>query len=238
MQARKVALVTGANKGIGFEIVRQLARQGLTVLLGARDGEKGNAAAHRLRDEGLDVQFLHLDQTQAPSIAVAVEQVSRRSDKLDILVNNAGILLDQGVVPSALDADALRKTLETNVVGVAAVTRAFLALLRKSEAARIVNVSSSGGSLGQIAASVGIFAPAYQISKAALNGFTVLLANELKGTPIKVNSACPGWVRTDMGGPGAPLTPDQGADTPVWLATLPADGPSGGFFNSRQPVPW
>lgn len=238
MQERTVALVTGANKGIGFEIARQLARQGNTVLLGARDEMKGNAAAHRLRDEGLDVQFIKLDQTNHATIAAAVEQVGRRYGKLDILVNNAGVLIDKGVAPSALDADALRQTLETNVVGVAAVTRALLPLLRKAGAARIVNVSSSAGSLGQIAEGGMIFAPAYQISKAALNCFTVLLANELKDTPIKVNSACPGWVRTDMGGAEAPGTPEQGADTPVWLATLPAHGPTGGFFNSRKPVPW
>src|SRR5262249_19325413 len=150
--------------------------------------------------EGLDVQFLKLDQTQPPTITAAVDHVSRQHGKLDVLVNNAGILIDRGVAPSALDPQALRETLETNVIGVAAVTRAFLPLLHKAEAARIVNVSSTGGSLGQIAGGGMMFAPAYQISKAALNGFTVLLASELKGTPIKVNSACPGWVQTDMGG--------------------------------------
>jgi NAD(P)-dependent dehydrogenase (short-subunit alcohol dehydrogenase family) len=192
METRKVALVTGAAKGIGFEIARQLAIQGITVLLGARDAAKGKAAAQHLRDEQLDVQFLALDQTHAGSINAAAQEVGTKFGRLDILVNNAAILVDQGVAASALSDDALRQTLETNVVGVAAVTRVFLPLLRKSAAARIVNVSSSGGSLGQLAEGGGNFAPAYQISKAALNGFTVLLANELKGTPIKVNSACPG----------------------------------------------
>jgi len=238
MQPGKVALVTGANKGIGFEIARRLARQNITVLLGARDENRGKEAAGRLRDEGLDVHFLPLDQTRPESIAAAARQVEQQFGRLDVLVNNAAILLDQGVAPSNLDAEALRQTLETNVVGVVNVTRALLPLIRKGPAGRIVNLSSSGGSLGLIGDRVGVFAPAYQISKAAVNGFTVLLASELRNTPIKVNSACPGWVRTDMGGPGAPLTVEQGADTPVWLATLPDDGPTGGFFNSRQPVSW
>jgi NAD(P)-dependent dehydrogenase (short-subunit alcohol dehydrogenase family) len=135
--------------------------------------------------------------------------------------------------------EKLRQILETNVIGAVKITRAMLPMIRKSPAGRIVNVSSGGGSLGGLLKGEnGLFAPAYQISKTALNAFTVLLAIELRDTPIKVNSACPGWVRTDMGGPNATYSPEQGADTPVWLASLPADGPTGGFFNSRKPIPW
>lgn len=238
MATQRIALVTGGNKGIGFEIVRQLARQGPRVYLGARDEARGREAAQQLRDEQLDVQFILLDQTRPETIATAVREIEQRQDRLDILVNNAGILLDPNTPASQLDDDVLGRTLDTNVRGVVRVTRAFLPLLRRSPAARIVNVSSSGGSLTQMSEGTHNFAPAYQLSKTALNVFTVLLAQELKSTPIKVNSACPGWVKTDMGGANAPGTPAEGADTPVWLATLPADGPSGGFFNSRQPVPW
>lgn len=238
MASQRIALVTGGNKGIGFEIVRQLARQGILVLLGARDEGRGKEAARQLRDEQLDVQFVLLDQTKPETIAAAAAQIEQRYGQLDILVNNAGILLDQGTPTSQLNDEALERTLETNVRGVIRVTLALLPLLQRSPAGRIVNISSSGGSLTQQSEGAWNFAPAYQMSKTTLNAFTVMLAQELKTTPIKVNSACPGWVKTDMGGPNAPGTTVEGADTPVWLATLPADGPTGGFFSSRRPVPW
>jgi len=238
MSSNTVALITGANKGIGFEIARQLARRGITVLAGARDKIRGEEAVERLRKEGATVHLILIEQTAEDTINAAVEEVDRRFGRLDVLINNAAILIDQGGRAATLDDDVLTRTLATNVNGVVNVTRAFLPLIRKSEAGRIVNMSSSGGSLAQISEGVQNFAPAYQISKAALNAFTVLLAKELADTRIKVNSACPGWVKTDMGGPGAPGTVEEGADTPVWLATLPAAGPTGGFFNSRKPVAW
>lgn len=238
MAEQRVALVTGGNKGIGLAIVKLLAKQGFTVLLGSRDEGRGTAAVKPLRDEGLDVHLLALDQTRPDSIASAARRIAEEFGRLDVLVNNAGVLVDQGDLATGLDADKLRQTLESNVIGVVAVTRALLPLLRKSPAGRIVNMSSTGGSMEAIIAGDNVFAPAYQLSKAALNAFTALLAAELRGTTTKVNSACPGWVKTDMGGPSAPLSPEQGADTPVWLATLPSDGPTGGFFNSREPVAW
>lgn len=240
MNSNLIALVTGGNKGIGIEICRQLAKQSFTVLLGTRDMLKGQAAATVLRDQRqLDVHPIQLDQTQPETIDKVFHHIADEYGRLDVLVNNGAILIDQDDHPSELSLSKLRQTLETNVIGVVAVTRAMLPLLRKSAAGRVVNVSSGGGSLGGLLNEQGgLFAPAYQLSKTALNAFTVLLAIELKNTPIKVNSACPGWVRTDMGGPNATNSPEEGADTPVWLATLPANGPTGGFFNSRKPIPW
>jgi NAD(P)-dependent dehydrogenase (short-subunit alcohol dehydrogenase family) len=242
MHAKKVALVTGANKGIGFEIVRQLARQGLTVILGARDKERGEKAAGQLRDEGLDVQFVRLDVSDPASIAALPGFFTERFGRLDVLVNNAGILIDQGIPPSQLDEAKLRQTFDTNFFGAFAVTKALLPLIKASDAGRIVNLSSTLGSLtvssDPTSGFDGFLMLAYQSSKTALNMLTVAFAKELRGTNVKINSACPGWVRTDMGSSAAPLSVEEGADTPVWLATLAADGPTGGFFNSRKPVPW
>jgi NAD(P)-dependent dehydrogenase (short-subunit alcohol dehydrogenase family) len=238
----KVALITGANKGIGFEIARKLGKQGITVLVGARDPDKGGAAAGKLRDEGIDAQPVRLEVTDAKSIEEARKLVEQRFGKLDILVNNAGVLPDAEQTASTIPLAMLRHVFETNVFGVVAVTQAFLPLLRKSPAGRVVNVSSSLGSLTFNAdprnPMYSTKYPAYNTSKAALNMITLQFAYELRDTPIKVNSACPGWVKTDMGGANAPGTAEQGADTPTWLATLPAEGPTGGFFNSRKPVPW
>ncbi len=241
-QTKKVALVTGANKGIGLEISRQLARQGMTVVIGARDEARGAEATTRLRDEGLDAHHVKLDVTDASTIEPLPRFFEERFGRLDILVNNAGILLDEGTPLSALDIEVLRQTFETNFFGAFAVTKALLPLIRRSEAGRIVNVSSQLGSLADIGHPdsdyAGFVGFAYPASKVALNALTVLLAKELRGANVKVNSADPGWVRTDMGTAAAPLTPEEGADTPVWLATLPEDGPSGGFFSSRQPMAW
>jgi NAD(P)-dependent dehydrogenase (short-subunit alcohol dehydrogenase family) len=242
MHGKRVALVTGANKGIGFEISRALARQGHTVVIGARDEGRGAKAAGQLREEGLDVHHVRLDVTDAASVAALPPFFEQRFGRLDVLVNNAGVYLDTATPPSGLPLAALRDTFETNVFGVLAVTQALLPLLRRSDAGRIVNLSSTLGSLTVMSdpkgPMAGVNSLAYQASKSALNMLTVTLAKELRGTPIKVNAACPGWVKTDMGGPNAPGTAEQGADTPTWLATLPADGPTGGFFNSRKPVPW
>lgn len=242
MNATKIALVTGANKGIGHEISRQLARLGMCVLVGSRDPKRGDQAAARLRAEGLDTHAITLDVTHAPSIVRAREFVGREYGRLDVLVNNAGVTHDTSLKPSEVPLDTIREVFDTNFFGVIAVTDGLLPMLRKSDAGRIVNVSSSLASLSlhsDPASPLGAFKVlGYDASKTALNAYTVHLAWELRQTAIKVNSACPGWVKTDMGGENAPLSVVEGADTPVWLATLGPDGPTGGFFNSRQPVPW
>jgi NAD(P)-dependent dehydrogenase (short-subunit alcohol dehydrogenase family) len=237
----KVALVTGANKGIGLEIARQLAQQGCTVLVGARDEPRGEEAARTLKSEGLDARFIHLDVTDQNTIDTAAARIESEFKKLDILVNNAAIGLDR-TPPSQLDMEILRRTYDTNVFGVFAVTKAMLPLLRKSEAGRIVNMSSGLGSLAQTSDPNGPFAAvnllAYNSSKSAVNALTVQFATELRGTPIKVNAADPGYVATDLNEHRGYRTVQQGAQTPVRLATLPADGPTGGYFNDDGVVPW
>jgi NAD(P)-dependent dehydrogenase (short-subunit alcohol dehydrogenase family) len=242
MTARNVSLITGANKGIGLEIARQLGRQGHTVLIGARDETRGVEAVRKLRDEGLDAHFFHIDVSAPDLVAAAPAEIERRFGRLDVLINNAGVFLDNNVPPSRLEENALRATFDTNFFGIFALVQALLPLLKKSPAGRIVNLSSTLGSLTEASRPdspyAGVNSLAYQASKTALNMLTVSFARELSGTNIKVNSVCPGWVQTDMGGSQAPLSVDQGADTPVWLATLPADGPSGGFFFQRKPQAW
>ena len=241
MAEKKIALITGANKGIGKEIARQLGAQGMTVLIGARDSGRGEEAAAELTAGGADTHAVRLDVTDAASIEAAARQIEGEYGRLDVLVNNAGIALDGGPA-SALDMDTLRRTYETNVFGVFAVTKAFLPLLKKSEAGRIVNHSSGLGSLtensdpnGQYA---GIKPLAYNSSKAALNMMTVIFAAELKDTPIKVNAADPGYTATDLNQNSGPRTVEQGATAAVRLATLPADGPTGGYFDEDGIVPW
>ncbi|NMF63907.1 short-chain dehydrogenase [Brasilonema octagenarum UFV-E1] len=239
---KKIALVTGANKGLGFEISRQLAKQGITVLIGARDETKGKEAAEKLQAEGFDVQSIKLDVTDTSTIETVAKTVEEKFAKLDILVNNAGILGGREQLPSSVSVASVKEIFETNFFGVISVTQAFLPLLHKSPAGRIVNVSSGLGSLTQHSdpnhALYDTKLLGYNSSKTALNAFTVTLAYELKDTPIKVNSADPDSCKTDMGTDEATYTAEQGADTPVWLATLPEDGPTGGFFNSRKPIPW
>ncbi|CAN1562551.1 FabG Dehydrogenases with different specificities (related to short-chain alcohol dehydrogenases) [Fimbriimonadaceae bacterium] len=236
MNPSTVALVTGANKGIGFEIVRQLGEQNIEVLLGARDPERGNAAALTLRNEGLNVDFFHLDLEDPATINSAAERIQSAYGRLDILVNNAGILNDRGLMPSELTEAALRQNFEINFFGPWLLTSALLPLLKQAEHPRIVNQSSILGSLTSIGKMDGWITPGYTAAKTALNAMTVLFAKELKHG--KVNSAHPGYVETDMTGPDAPLTPAQGAATAVWLATLEADGPTGGFFNEKKPLAW
>jgi NAD(P)-dependent dehydrogenase (short-subunit alcohol dehydrogenase family) len=239
---KRVALVTGANKGIGFETARKLAQQQFTVLMGARDQDRGAAAARRLQSEGLDAHFTPIDVTRAVSIESAIGKIRDDFRRLDVLVNNAGIMIDNESDILELDPTILHNTLVTNAFGPLLLAQACVPLMKANVYGRIVNIASILGSLTDIASPDSSYAalavPAYRLSKTALNGITVMLAKELRGTNILVNSACPGWVRTDMGGQQAPLTPEQGADTPVWLATLPDGGPTGGFFRGRQPIPW
>ncbi len=241
MTDRKVALITGANKGIGREIARQLGQQNITVLIGARDAERGEEAARQLRDEGIEARFVRLDVTDQSTIDEAARYIEREFGRLDILVNNAAIALDNAP-PSQLDMEILRRTFDTNVFGVFAVTKALLPLLRRSPAGRIVNMSSGLGSLTQMSDPNGPFAQvnllAYNTSKTAINGLTVQFANELRGTPIKVNAADPGYVATDLNQHRGYRTVAQGATAPVRLATLPEDGPTGGYFNEDGVVPW
>lgn len=239
---KKVALVTGANKGIGFEIARQLAQKKITVLLGARDRKRGIAACGRLESAGLEAHFIPIDVVKATSIEAAIGKIKDDFKRLDILVNNAGIQIDTHSGILELDPVIFQHTLETNAFGPLLLAQAVVPIMKANGYGRIVNMASTLGSLTEIASPDSlhdaILSPAYRMSKTLLNGITVLLAKELRGSNILVNSVCPGWVRTELGGDDAPLTPEEAADTPVWLATLPDDGPTGGFFRERQPIPW
>ena len=235
--AERIALVTGGNRGIGFETCRQLGRKGLRVVLTSRKPETGERAADALRQEGLEVRYLQLDVTDADSIEACATSVDKDFGRLDVLVNNAGIMLDsskRGASVFQADPGLIRETFETNTLGPLMVAKAMVPLMRRNGYGRIVNVSSG---MGQLCEMDGGY-PGYRISKTALNAVNVILARELEGTNIKSNSLCPGWVRTDMGGDKAPRSPEQGADTVVWLATLPDDGPSGGFFRDRKQIGW
>ena len=239
---RKMALVTGANRGIGLEIARQLAAMEIFVLMGARDEANGRKAAERLTADNLEAAFIRLDMADPESIRQAVAQIENRHGRLDILVNNAGIAHDKGRSVLDVPLEVLEEAFRTNALGPLLLTRAVVPLMRRNRYGRIVNVSSSMGSLAMMAGAssedAAMRVPSYRLSKTALNAVTTLLAMELRDDPILVNSACPGWVRTDMGGEQAPLSPAQGADTPVWLATLPDNGPSGGFFRERKAIEW
>ncbi len=237
---KRVAVVTGGNRGIGFETCRQLAKRGLRVVLASRDEAKGLEAAQRLRGEAGDLRHAPLDVTDERSVGRFADFVRRTYGRVDVLINNAGLFLDRdgggatstGAIAGTIEA--LRRSMETNVYGALRVTHALLPLMRRHDYGRIVSVSSGMGQLSEMNGG----SPAYRVSKTALNALTRILADELKGTNIQVNSVCPGWVKTDMGGPGAPRTPEQGADTIVWLALQPNGGPTGGFFRDRQPIPW
>jgi NAD(P)-dependent dehydrogenase (short-subunit alcohol dehydrogenase family) len=241
MSDQRVAVVTGANKGIGLEIARQLAREGIRVYLGARDEGRGRAAAEKLRAEGLDARPLALDVTDPVSCAEAAKTVERDAGRLDILVNYAGFAVDDGP-PTRVSMDAVLRTYDTNVFGPVRVIQALLPLLRKAPAGRIVNLSSSLGSMARNSDPrwefAGVKFLAYNSSKSALNAITVQLAHDLRATPIKVNAADPGYVATDMNRNQGVRSVEQGAATPVRLALLPADGPTGGFFDDEGPVPW
>ena len=239
---KRIALVTGANKGIGYETARRLASQGITVLIGARDERRGKEAEAKLRSEGLDVRFLHLDVDDEATHEGVRRLVENDFGRLDILVNNAAIALDLNQKPSEVDLQTLRKTFDTNFFGLISVTRALLPLIRRSEAGRIVNVSSGLASLTQHSDPGWEFYQvkplAYNASKTALNAFTVMLAHELKETAIKVNSADPGFTATDMNDHRGYKTVEQGAAVIIQLATLPADGATGSYFDDRGVLPW
>lgn len=246
MTEQKIALVTGANKGIGFETSRQLAGLGFTVLMGARDAGRGNAAAEKVRAEGCDARAVLLDVTDSNHIVMVRDEVERSFGRLDVLVNNAATAHPEDSAVSnscaAISMQALRATFDVNFFGMVELTQVLLPLIRKSPAGRIVNISSILGSLSLHSdprAGLDQFRPfAYDASKTAVNAFTVHLAALLRNTPIKVNSAHPGWVRTDIGGADAPMDPAEGARTGVALATLDENGPSGGFFHMGKTLPW
>ena len=236
MTNKKIALVTGANKGLGLEIAKQLAGRGYTVLLGARE-DKAQGPAKKLADNGMDVVPVRLDVTRAQDIANAAAMIADKFGRLDALVNNAGIMNEKD---GESTAETLRETYETNVIGAFELTRQMLPLLEKSDAGRIVNQSSILGSLEEVSSggAAGWLHAGYCSSKAALNMLTAVLAQQLKDTKIKVNAAHPGWVRTDMGGQNARLDVSEGAKTAVELATLGDDGPSGAFQHLGKTLPW
>jgi len=235
MSNAKIAVVTGGNRGIGFETCRQLAKQGLHVVLTSREPEKGQRAVETLSSEGLNVTHHPLTVTDTDSVAQLAAFLQDEFGRVDALVNNAGVYLDaEGSSVFEAEIDTLRQTLETNVYAPLQLAQAIVPMMRQQNYGRIVNVSSGMGQLTQM----GGGAPGYRLSKTALNALTRILAAELEGTNILVNSVCPGWVRTDMGGESAPRSPEQGADTIVWLATLPDGSPTGGFFRDRAPIPW
>jgi NAD(P)-dependent dehydrogenase (short-subunit alcohol dehydrogenase family) len=239
---RRIALITGANKGIGFEVARQLAHKGFRVFLGARDEKAGEKAAEKLRAEGArttkdktddDITFLKIDISKPESIKRAAEEFSKQSDGLDVLVNNAGIALDDDKDVLSSTPEIFETTLRTNTLGALLVSQAFVPFLRKSDAPRIVNISSGGGQLTDGADG---WAPAYCISKTALNGVTVQLAAALPD--FAVNSVCPGWVRTDMGGSNATRSVAEGASGIVWLVAEAPQKETGKFFKDRKIIPW
>jgi NAD(P)-dependent dehydrogenase (short-subunit alcohol dehydrogenase family) len=240
---RKIALITGANKGIGFEMARQLGQQDVTVLVGARDLAKGRKAVETLRGEGIDARPIEIDVTNSESIHKAAKDVEREFGRLDILINNAGIMLDdQKRKVSEQSLDTWRRTFDTNFFGLVETTQAFLPLLKKSDAGRIVNLSSILGSItlhSDPSSPIYDFkAAAYNVSKSAVNAYTVQLAYELKGTKVKANAAHPGWVKTELGGEGAQMEIGDGARTGVALATIGEDGPSGAYIHEGKSLPW
>ena len=242
----KVAFITGGNRGIGLETARELGQQGIAVVIGARDLESGKRAAGQLRESGVVAEAIRYDATDPETDGSAFSYFEREYGRLDILVNNAGVLLDEGGLlvtnASQVTPATLRETFDVNFFAVVRLTQTLLPLIRKSAAGRIVNLSSVLGSLTVHSAPNSPIAPAksfaYNASKTALNAFTVHLAAELRDTPIKVNSAHPGWVKTPLGGPHAQMELADSAKTSVRLATLGADGPSGAFFHVEDPLPW
>ncbi len=229
----KVALVTGAYRGLGLEVCKQLAEQGITVVLTARSHEKGLPAAQGLAEKGLPVVYTRLEVTSEESCLAAYEFVKKTFGKLDILVNNAGVW-PKGESIQTVPLQIIRETFESNTLGAIRLMQLFAPGMREAGFGRIVNVSSGMGQLSEMEGGW----PAYRISKVALNGATKIYAEEFKGTNVLINCVCPGWVKTDMGGPGAEKSIPEGADTLVWAATLPDGGPTGGFFRERARLDW
>jgi NAD(P)-dependent dehydrogenase (short-subunit alcohol dehydrogenase family) len=229
----KTALVTGANKGIGYEVAQQLAGKGFHVFVGARKRDAGRKAANEIAKVGGKATFLEIDVADNASVSAAAHEFSECADHLDVLVNNAGIIVDGDNEILEVSDDLFRKTLETNTLGPLRVTRAFAPLLAKSKTPRVINVSSGGG---QLTGGADGWSPAYCISKTALNGVTSQLATALP--KFAVNSVCPGWVRTDMGGQSATRSVEEGADTIVWLASDAPQKLTGKFLRDRKEIPW
>ena len=235
MTIEKIALVTGANKGIGLEIVRQLAKAGFRVFLTARDRQRGEEASKTLQQDGMSVEFLQLDVADETSIDKLAKELPSQIDHLDVLVNNAGIYLDASNA-SVLEVEPtlILQTLQTNTLGPLRLTQKLVPLLAQSNAGKVINVSSGGGQLTDMSD----WAPAYSLSKTALNAVTGMMAAALRDKHIVVNSICPGWVRTDMGGSGASRSVQQGADTVTWLATEAPSDLTGKFLRDRKVIPW
>jgi NAD(P)-dependent dehydrogenase (short-subunit alcohol dehydrogenase family) len=229
-----IVLITGANRGIGLETARQLARRGFHVVIAAREEAKGRHAADSIQAEGGKATALRLDVSSSESIHESARQIAGIADHLDVLINNAAIYPDQGRSILTLPRDRLAETFQTNVFGQLEVTQAFVPYLRKAPAARVINVSSGYGQLSGLSPDE----PSYCLSKLALNGLTIMLAEALRGDRIAVNSMCPRWVRTDMGGPNATRSVEEGADTAVWLADEAPHELTGKFFRDRQEIPW
>lgn len=242
MTDKKIALITGANKGLGYETARQLGKENVKVLIGARDETRGQEAVEKLKNEGFDAEFVLVDVTNEKTLEAAAKHVEENYGKLDILINNAGIAVEYGADPGEFDLEKIRQTFDTNFFGVIAVTQNFLPLIKKSNGGRIVNVSSGLGSLTQNSDPdwefAGVKPVAYNSSKAALNMFTVILAEQLKDTKIKVNSADPGYTATDLNHNSGSKTVAEGAPVIFDLATLPDDGATGGYFDDKGVVPW
>jgi NAD(P)-dependent dehydrogenase (short-subunit alcohol dehydrogenase family) len=234
VSSEQVALVTGANRGIGLGVTRKLARLGYTVVLGSRDLASGEEAARQVAEDGLRIFPKRLDVTDQKSIDELKSWVEERFGHLDALVNNAAILYDSWQRAANADLNTVREAFETNTLGAWRMCQAFIPLLRTSRHGRIVNVSSESGSLAEMGGET----PAYSVSKAALNALTRMLADELRSSGILVNSVCPGWVATEMGGPQAPRSIEEGAASVVWAVTLSDTGPTGGFFRDGQPLAW
>jgi NAD(P)-dependent dehydrogenase (short-subunit alcohol dehydrogenase family) len=234
----RIALVTGANRGLGLETSRKLALQGIRVILTSRDTAKGEAALQVLQAEGLPAEYQPLDVADSAGVGLLAETIEARHGHLDILVNNAGVFTDSqdpgGASVLTAGVDSIQRAFDTNTLGPLRLCQALVPLMRRNGYGRIVNVASG---MGQLAEMNGGY-PAYRLSKTALNALTRILSDELAGTGILVNSVCPGWVRTDMGGPSATRGIEEGVGTIVWLATLPEGSPSGLFFRDRQPIPW
>lgn len=231
---QRIVLITGANRGIGLETARQLAQRGLGVVIAARDEAAGQKAAEAIRANGGSATALTLDVSSSASLREGAQRFAAIADHLDVLINNAGIYPDEGVNLLTIAREQMSQTLETNTLGPLEAVQAFLPYLRKAAAARVVNVSSGYGQLDGMSPDV----PSYCLSKLALNGVTIMLAKALRDDGIAVNSMCPGWVRTDMGGANATRSVEVGADTAVWLADDAPHELTGMFFRDRQEIPW
>lgn len=231
---KKIAAVTGGNRGIGFQICRDLAKKGFKAVLTARDPEKGNKSARNLQDEGLDVEFYLLDVISTESIDKFTEFVLAEFGQLHVLVNNAAILPDEISPALSVGLEEVRETIETNVYGVLRLSQKLIPTMIENNYGRIINLSSGMGQLSDMGSGY----LAYRVSKTALNAVTRVLAQETSGYDIQINAVDPGWVKTDMGGSNAPSTPEEGADTVVWLSTRPAGEPSGMFYKNRKIIDW